>query len=119
VYVTEFEQVDEASLDTDPDPEIIAYNGSIGEEKYTKIFIDYNNTGEIYPYKYIFFKGETMGVSYDPIEQAGMVWVDTNLDGVNDLVMWVKIKMEMDSMKLCRFHPHKVTFNGTIEATDP
>lgn len=86
----EFEQVSEASLDADPDPEIIAYNGTIGGEKYTKIFVDYNNTGESYPYKYIFFEGETLGAGYDPDQQAGIVWIDTNMDGVNELVMLVK-----------------------------
>ncbi|MGD2249701.1 MAG: hypothetical protein PVF58_14935 [Candidatus Methanofastidiosia archaeon] len=85
----EFEKVAEASLDADPDPEIIAYNGSIGGEKYTKIFIDYNNAGDSYPYKYVIFEGETMGAGYDRDEQVGIVWIDTDGDGANNLVMWV------------------------------
>lgn len=87
---TEFEKVGEASLDADPDPEIIAYNGVIGGEKYTRIFVDYNNTGESSSYKYVLFVGETMGAGYDPDQNAGMVWIDTDMDGVNDLVVMVQ-----------------------------
>jgi hypothetical protein len=85
----ESEQVAEASLDADPDPEIICYNEVIGGEKYARIFIDYNNTGEIYSYKYIIFEGEAMAASYDHDHEVGVVFIDTDEDNISDLVIWV------------------------------